>query len=281
MLAHELCSLQLHRVSLELQHSPAPGDHDYREKPGKSLFGKNPPSWGMGTSSRNTKDPHAEGPGPDYNVEGGIGKQVTSTRPSSANYRFGTSGRDQRKTNDDVPGPGAHRFEEPPGKNLKGRNCPTFRFGSARRDAGGPRSESPGPCYSLPSRPSSPQYRFGTSMRDDPAAKSRGQGPGPASYMFEEPPGKNLKGKNAATFRFGTSSRDGPRRADQSPGPGNYGTLQGIGKQPISTKRTSASSKFGSGSRFAPNKSANTPSPAEYVMPSGMPGGPKWSMLSR
>eukprot|EP01138_Halocafeteria_seosinensis_P000884 gb/GECG01000907.1/.p1 GENE.gb/GECG01000907.1/~~gb/GECG01000907.1/.p1 ORF type:complete len:404 (+),score=24.25 gb/GECG01000907.1/:1-1212(+) len=267
------------RDERRIEHSPAPGDHDYREKPGKSLFGKNPPSWGIGTSKRGANDPRPQSPGPSYMVEGGIGKQVTSTRPSSANYRFGTSSRDSSRKTWETPGPGAHMYEEAPGKNLRGHNAPNYRFGSSKRDAGGPRSESPGPRYKIDSRPSSPSYKFGSSTRDE--AKKASEGPGPASYMFEEPPGKNLKGQNAATFRFGTSSRDGPRRSDKGPGPGGYATMAGIGKQPISTKRTSSMSKFGSANRFPQNRSSETPSPADYYhVPKTAPG-PAWTMLSR
>lgn len=262
----------------KLQDSPAPGDHDYREKPGKTLFGKNPPSWGMGSSQRGAGEPHPQSPGPSYMVEGGIGKQVTSTRPSSATYGFGSSTRDRARNAFESPGPGAHMYEEAPGKNLRGRNAPLYRFGSSQRDSGGPRVQSPGPQYKIESRPSSPSYKFGSSTRDE---MKKAEVPGPASYMFEEPPGKNLKGQNAATFRFGTSSRDGPRKADRGPGPGGYATMQGIGKQPISTKRTSAMSKFGSDSRFPANKDAESPSPADYYHVPKSGSGPAWTMLSR
>jgi len=212
-----------------------------------------------------------------------FGSQPLSTRPSPANYGFGSSTRNHRnrlyigemyaKTSNIscTPGPcyetqGSMASQADSGK----LSTPQWQFGTSQRFAS-PRSTlsgTPAPGtyesassfqrQSLSQRTSFPRFGFGTVDRDmaakvfispSHASSSFGRSsPGPAApYMRET-------GLAGYKFGFGTEERFGRTArqlhdAAESPGPGSYEDKGVLGQQSSSKLDTVASFGFGSSTR--------------------------------
>lgn len=221
-----------------------------------------------------------QGPG-EYAAAPGLGKQVVSTRPTSAFAVFGSAPRDP-----DASGPlalgGTGGSGGPGSPTGRGRSM-TSR---SRRPA------SPGPAeYDVDAidalgkgttsgRPRSASTRIGTARRFRPASS---MSPGPAynpemtpvrgrapAYSFgtdpRDPPGSRPRSAGAATAG-GAAGGAGLGLRPQSPGPGAYEvTINGLGQTTTSTHARSPIAKFPLADRFAAAR-PSSPAPGAYGTP--------------
>ena len=175
-------------------------------------------------------------PSPDtYQFQESVGRQSTSGKPSTAQWRFGTSDRSGRSHPDypgRTPGPGAY-------------------------DA-----DSSMSVQTLSKRPSSAKYGFGTMERAGAVklfispmhamAVGGAVSPGPAGTSRERSDGthKYLKRPVSAQHTFGTAHRGVKWAGELGPGPGDYKIKDAtFGRQTVSRRPTAPAFGFGSGDR--------------------------------
>jgi len=218
-----------------------------------------------------------------------FGSQVSSKRPSSASYGFGTGTREHSskifvspdharlEPNKTSPSPSAYTLPRSVGTQPDGRkpSFPQWAFGTAERFTYEKKSKAnPGPgaygangsCGTQVSsaKPTEPIFGFGTSERKDVAKvfiseehnKSHhgAASPGPAAYMLKGGLSKQDESKMRTNpaWVFGTGGRfkyDHIKRASGSPGPGAYTLTQSVGTQVSGTKASAPIYGFGTSDR--------------------------------
>eukprot|EP01025_Chloroclados_australasicus_P009951 TRINITY_DN13865_c0_g1_i5.p1 TRINITY_DN13865_c0_g1~~TRINITY_DN13865_c0_g1_i5.p1 ORF type:complete len:311 (-),score=3.85 TRINITY_DN13865_c0_g1_i5:363-1295(-) len=176
-------------------------------------------------------------------LKSGFGKQVSSQRPSSASYGFGSAHRDASQKQ--------------------------FLSAEHSRSVGG--NNSQGPIYNTyegigwqydSMKQTEPKYGFGTQARL--SKQGRYSSPGPGAYRHEGSIGVQKASKRPSSSRatFGTETRDGRNKqfmdeelektvtGRDSPAPNSYNNYDSLGKQKLSGKDTNPMWKFGLADRF-------------------------------
>ena len=174
--------------------APGPGAYSV------SAVGSSGPKYGLKGKPATANSNLVPGPGA-YDPS-----NTPAVKGKGPDWSFGRSGRGQRGSLSNQPGPGNYN----PALN---RTAPLGCFGTAKRGVSEV-TESPGPgAYSVGSK--SRQTGFSMASKHTPGAVDKTQVPGPGAYT---PQHLSTRGNKAA---FGTADRS-PFRPLTSPGPGAY-----------------------------------------------------------
>lgn len=261
------------------EERPGPTSYDTAHTPGpvyrvhaSAGSVRRPPAYSFGVSYRSVIGGRDEGsfPGPgQYRQNDSVGRQSNSRMHSYANWKFGTSTReDQSKV---FLGADAAKsvpeFIHSPGPAVYN----SISSMSTQRDS---------------RKPSSENFGFGSSMRFHDAPKTPGAAngfPSPAAYSLHSAVGKQISSvkssypvnsfpladryRTAAVQYLGRQFVGAPR---VSPGPAVYSLNDSVGTQVSSTRRSSGKFGFGTADRFGYQdisiKQADTPGPGSYSM---------------
>jgi hypothetical protein len=126
-----------------------------------------------------------------------------------------------------TPGPGQYQY-----KSYVGKEAPKISMSSRPQSSLGAGSIGPGPGqYNmvLSNRPKSPSYRLGSATRDAGGLKSSLSNPGPGQYS----PVVNVSTRpKSPTWSMGTGTRSQLDPTELVPGPGNYNVRKALGDGP-------------------------------------------------
>jgi len=251
-------------------YSPSSPDSYKMKKCGSSSFGGPLAKMDRSKTGYLAESQRFKAPAPgQYNANSGFQKQVGSTKSSSANFKFGSSTRDdihivytpglsQEGSSRQTPGPGsyANTSHNKICRKAGKKTAPTYSFGGnlAKVKRGG----------------------VGSSTSTLPQC-------GPGSYGASPSVGGQVNSlkKTAARANFGTADRTRSEVAVQpgyagkskgvrdNPGPGAYSAMSSIGKQSDAKKPSSFNFKFGTEVRSKADALRNrdiysTPGPGAY-----------------
>ena len=188
-------------------------------------------------------------PGPgSYDTE----DKVTSAIRKSANFKFGTSTRNnQNKAIMGNPGPGNYIIQRDLGKDSPSYSLSSKKDGSIKRikeAVPGPGSYNNDNSFSIRSPP---RAKFGRSQRIS-TELLKSHIPSPLEYSPKDTFASRKQ--NAPAFGFGTSRRSNFESTKNNPGPGNYSIPSKISEGP----------KFQMGIRIRDKKLNFSPSPDQY-----------------
>jgi len=220
------------------------------------------------------KKQHRPGPG-SYLTSGSCGAQIVSCRPSSPQFSFGTSNRDQLSK--------TYVSKADSGPVDMNRI-------NAGRDTPGPGTYQ----SSLTTKRAAPAYSFGLKPQTAVGVHRPNTSPtvGPGRYENRSGLGtQNLSVRaSSPTFSIGTSSREicnqvispGFKAMSKmaTPGPGTYSAISSIANQVSSTEKSPFSCGFGKGEKLKRDRDRGVPGPGEYVAPASVGRQPRSTFQS-
>mmetsp|Transcript_35391 Transcript_35391/g.64373 ORF Transcript_35391/g.64373 Transcript_35391/m.64373 type:complete len:294 (+) Transcript_35391:81-962(+) len=274
--------------------TPGPGSYGVENQYVAASTKQKAPAFSFGTQKmrmvelemEKEKKQHRPGPG-SYISSGSCGAQIISARPSSPQFSFGSSVRDQAaktyiskedsgpvdmnrvNAGRDTPGPG----EYAPGYHK--RAAPKYSFGLKPQVAVGVHRPNTSPAVgpgryenrsgmgnqNLSVRASSPTYSIGSSSRDtcnlvvSPGFKAtpKMRTPGPGAYSGKSSIDRQVTSNARSPFScgFGKGDKLKGERDRGVPGPGAYAPPSSIGKQARSTLQSAPAFGMGSSERPA------------------------------